>query len=198
MSSLWQFLASEQAHAVESLISSLSALGVLVSVLAYLHSRKAAEKAAKDSVIAEQQANRSRLTEVYMSVHAHILRMEPSNVPLLEQMIRRGQGYVKLTGDGHMTVAIELLYMKLNAFFLEWHYRKLYGDMGELDRTIDHAMRGLATNPDPKFEPFVTNFCEIFADFPDEFRFKVYDRLISIRDGISAEEATRRRVNEMH
>ena len=206
---IWDGLSLPNVQAILSILQALGSLGVFVSIFTYVHQRRTtlraeerqraatavAEERQRASIrSSEQQANRSRLTEAYMSVHAHILRMNSPTINLVEQMIKRGEGYVDLTRHGEMTAAIEILYMKLNAFFLEWHYRNLYGDMDELDKTFDHAMRGLAKNSDPRFKPFVEHFDKIFADFPDAFRYKIHDRLIAMRDDISPSEAAARRV----
>ena len=120
-----------------------------------------------------------------MNVHAHILA-NPENITVAEDLLKRGAGYVPLVSGGirhgEITRAIELLYMKLNSFFLEWNYRKIYGNMEELHKTFDHAMRGFATNPDPNFKPILDHFRDIFNDFPDEFMDEVYGRLIHLRD----------------
>src|ERR1700744_5228997 len=101
----------------------------LSAIFIYRHQRKSAARTKMRQQAAllasEKQENRSRLTEAYMRVHAYILSSQ-ENIDLMEGLLRRGHNYVDLTRHGEMTRAIELIYLKLNAFFLEWNYRKTY------------------------------------------------------------------------
>jgi hypothetical protein len=131
------------------------------------------------------QANRSRLTEAYMSWHAAILSSQ-ENIKLASSLIRRGH-HVLGHGRNHVTVdqthAVHILYMMLNALFLEWNYRRSYKlPIEELDRTIDHGIIGIINNTNPEFKEIVDNFDRVFEDFPSDFRWKIQERIKELRD----------------
>jgi hypothetical protein len=130
------------------------------------------------------QANRSRLTEAYMAWHAALLS-SPENIRIASSLMRRGHN--ALGGERGLvtpdqTHAVHLLYMLLNALFLEWNYRNLYSlDKAELDQTIDHALDGIINNPNPEYRDIADNFENIFDDFPSVFRIKISERINELR-----------------
>jgi mRNA-degrading endonuclease YafQ of YafQ-DinJ toxin-antitoxin module len=183
MESAWTM--KDIVQTIAAVFQGLGSFSIVVGILIYRHQRKTAlESEARQRSLAlqsERQANRSRLTEAYMNVHAYILHSQ-ENIKLIEELLRRGHDYVELR-NGEMTRAIELIYLKLNAFYLEWNYRNTYDqDLNEFYKTFDHAMRGFATTTDKNFEKIVEHFADIFSDFPNKFLEDIVGRLNSLRD----------------
>jgi hypothetical protein len=132
-----------------------------------------------------KQANRSRLTEAYMAWHAAVLSTR-ENVGISASLIRRAH-HVLGHGRGHVTSeqthAVHILYMMLNALYLEWEYRKSYSlPLEEFDRTVDHAIVGIINNPNPEFEDIVNNFERVFDDFSPDFRSRIATRIKELRE----------------
>lgn len=166
----WIFLIPSTIQAVVVIIS------VVWAVILY-------KKQKQDSFEAAKQANRSRLTEAYMTWHAAVLTSE-DNIKIASGLIRRAHHVLgrreKVSVD--QTHAVHILYLMLNAMFLEWNYRNAYKlDLREFDRTVDHAINGIVNNPDPDYRDIADNFEAVFDDFPEDFKSRIASRLREMR-----------------
>ena len=137
-------------------------IGAVWAILLYQNQKN-------DNFEAGKQANRSRLTEAYMNWHAAILS-ERTNVAIISALLRRASHVLERESGKPITVdqtyAIHILYMMLNALYLEFDYRNLYKlPMTELDRTVDHAVNGLVSNPTKDFRDIIDNFDEVLPSW---------------------------------
>nr|WP_294511400.1 hypothetical protein [uncultured Rhodopila sp.] len=87
-----------------NVFQALGIFGIIATIWIYRHQSEAGRKS-------EMQANRSRLTEAYMSVHAAILS-QPANINIAAKLIRRGYDVFGDQRLDEMTVAIELMYLR--------------------------------------------------------------------------------------
>jgi hypothetical protein len=170
---------------ITSVIQAVGSLSIVVVFWMYKNQRKAALES-------ERQANRARLTEAYMTYHRAIVS-DKDNIRIYARMIRRGYDVFDPQSSEFedATRAIELLYLRLNAFFLEWSYRNAYSldsnnDQNEFLRTFDHAMKGLVTNDDPQSRLIVANFEHLFEDFPRKFMTLICSRLRDLKKRLAS------------
>ena len=222
---IWDSLTLQNVQAVLPLFQGLSSLGVIVSIFIYIHQRRvtskaeatqrasaleaetrqreaaaAAEERQRVAIRAsEKQANRSRLTEAYMSWHHTILRNDKKTI-LSGKMMRRGHALVR---DEHEEILeerareVHLLCLLLNTLFLEWNYRSTYDEQRpdgfpELNATIDNLLTGLVVNSHQHYREMIDRFDKVFPDFPPDFIDLISYRIAIIRERHTAMLAARR------
>ncbi len=104
---------------LQDFAAAATALTIVVTIILYVWQKTSAAKS-------EKQANRSRLTEAYMNVSAHVLSNNET-ISVASDLFNRGiEKFDQKSNKRETIIAIEILQLKLSALYLEWNYRKTY------------------------------------------------------------------------
>ena len=167
-----KWLSDQTVETISSLIQAIAiVIGIGLSLYIY-------RKQTHDTIESEKQAHRARLTETYMRWHSEILKCD-KNIEIAKMCL---PSLTNTTLDTEHGRKIQILFMLLNAMFLEWNYRKTYKeDINEFYKSMDITLGGLATSPNPEYRQIVDDFSEIFGVFPDDFTDALSNRLLELR-----------------
>jgi len=104
---------------LQDVAAATTVLTIVVTIILYIWQKTSAAKS-------EKQANRSRLTEAYMNVSAHVLSNNET-ISVATDLFNRGiEKFDHKSNKRDTIIAIEILQLKLSALYLEWNYRKTY------------------------------------------------------------------------
>jgi hypothetical protein len=161
------------------IISVLGSLGFVatatVATIIFVQQRRDAGRAARREV-------RVRLSQVYMTYHAELLRSQ-SNIDRARELF-----YPDYNAD--QTAKILFTYLWLNASHLEWQFVQHFGHPRSAFReTVDGMFGRLVKHASSQNQFLLNDFEDLFSDFPSDFRVEMkncIDRNLARKTGQNA------------
>lgn len=148
---------------VVGIFQAFGSFGIVVTLWIYYRNRTQAFESA-------MQANRARVTEAYMAWNRAML-LNNHNTRVSGELLRRFHHvFEKEELSDDESRAVHMLYLLVNALFLEWTYRETYKlDKAKFFDTVENTLGGFFTNRRSKYAMLPGKFREMFVGFDDRF-----------------------------
>jgi hypothetical protein len=169
---VWTF--KDTVQTVAAIFQAAGSFSVVAAIWIYYNQRQT-------TLESERQANRARVTEAYMLWNRTVLLNE-KNTNVSGDMLRRAHTILDkakgiLKKDEDKGRAVHILYLLMNALFLEWNYRFTYSlPMPDFYRTVDNTLGGLFRSDDEDYKLIVKDFELMFDGFDKRFTYAIMDK----------------------